>query len=58
MSLDTTPRPMPRGRLLAITAIAGVVGFIVVFGAIVPAEFGKDPTGLGKLGGLFGGRKR
>lgn len=53
MSLDTTPRPMPRGRLLTITAIAGVVGFVIVFGAIVPAEFGKDPTGLGKLGGLL-----
>ena len=53
MTDDTHPmRPMPRGRLLAITALALVVGFVIVFGAIVPAEFGKDPTGLGKLGGL------
>lgn len=45
-------RPMSRSRLLIVTVLAAVTGFVIVFGAIVPAEFGKDPTGLGKLGGL------
>lgn len=44
--------PQPKGRLLLMTGAALVVGFVIVFGAIVPAEFGQDPTGLGKLGGL------
>lgn len=53
MTDDTHPMtPMPKGRLLAITAIALVIGFLIVFGAIVPAEFGRDPLGLGKLDGL------
>jgi hypothetical protein len=53
MTDDTHPmRPMPRGRLILITALALVAGVVIVFGAIVPAEFGKDPLGLGKLGGL------
>ncbi|HET9161488.1 MAG TPA: hypothetical protein VFN88_12825 [Caulobacteraceae bacterium] len=53
MTDDTHPMPpMRKGRLLAITAIAAVAGFLIVFGAIVPAEFGRDPLGLGKLDGL------
>jgi hypothetical protein len=53
MTDDTHPmQPVHRSRLLLVTALALVVGFVIVFGAIVPAEFGKDPTGLGKLGGL------
>jgi hypothetical protein len=53
MTDETHPmRPMPKGRLLSITALALVVGFLIVFGAIVPAEFGKDPLGLGNLDGL------
>jgi hypothetical protein len=53
MSDETHPmQPVRRGRLLLVTALAFIAGFVIVFGAIVPAEFGKDPTGLGKLGGL------
>jgi hypothetical protein len=53
MTDDTHPmQPVRRGRLLLATALALIVGFVIVFGAIVPAEFGKDPTGLGRLGGL------
>lgn len=53
MSLDDQHlRPMDKGRLLLLTLLAFVAAFIIVFGAIVPAEFGRDPTGLGKLGGL------
>ena len=53
MSLDDQHlKSMPRGRLLLLTLLAFVAGFVIVFGAIVPAEFGRDPTGLGKLAGL------
>lgn len=53
MSLDArSTRPMSRGRLALITLAAFLVALLIVFGAILPAEFGKDPTGLGRLGGL------
>lgn len=53
MSDATHPiAPMSEVRLLLITALALIVGALIVFGAIVPAEFGKDPLGLGKLDGL------
>jgi hypothetical protein len=53
MSLeDQHLRPMAKGRLLLLTLLTFVAAFVIVFGAIVPAEFGRDPTGLGKLGGL------
>ena len=32
-----------------LTGSAAVVGALVLFGAVLPAEYGKDPTGLGKL---------
>jgi hypothetical protein len=53
--------PMRKGRLILITLAAAVPGFLIVFGAIVPAEFGRDPLGLGKLDGLsrlYGNRTR
>jgi len=43
---------MPRGRLiLAILGAAGLAALIVL-GAILPAEFNRDPLGIGKLSGL------
>lgn len=40
-------------RGLALTlALALVVSAFVVFAAVLPAEYGRDPTGLGKLTGL------
>lgn len=51
--MSTEPsRPMPRGRLiLAILGAAGLAA-LVVLGAILPAEFNRDPLGVGKLSGL------
>jgi hypothetical protein len=43
---------IPPGRLLALTAGALVISTLVVFGAILPAEFNLDPLGLGKATGL------
>jgi hypothetical protein len=45
-------KPLPAGKMLAITAGALLVATLVVFGAILPAEFNKDPLGLGKISGL------
>ena len=45
-------QPLSAGRMLAITAGALVVASVIVFGAILPAEFNIDPLGLGKLTGL------
>ena len=52
MNMDTGSRPMSRGRL--ILAILGTVALaaLIVVGAILPAEFNRDPLGVGKLSGL------
>ncbi len=42
-----------RGLLLTL-ALALAVSVLVVFAAVLPAEYGRDPTGLGKLTGLSG----
>jgi hypothetical protein len=47
-----TIRPMPRGRLIAATLGALAVAVLIVLGAILPAEFDRDPLGVGKLTGL------
>lgn len=47
-----TTDPMPRGRLIALTLGALAVAALIVFGAILPAEFNKDPLGLGRLTGI------
>jgi hypothetical protein len=53
MSADPLPfRPLPRGRLLAMTFGALAAAVVIVCGAILPAEFNKDPLGLGKATGL------
>jgi hypothetical protein len=43
---------MPKGRLIALTVGGLVVATVVVFGAILPAEFNMDPLGIGKATGL------
>jgi hypothetical protein len=43
---------IPAGRLIALTAGGLVVATVVVFGAILPAEFNLDPLGIGKATGL------
>jgi hypothetical protein len=46
-------RPMPRRRLLIWTALALVLATLIVLGAILPAEFNRDPLRLGKLTGVI-----
>jgi hypothetical protein len=43
---------MPKGRLIALTIGGLLVATVVVFGAILPAEFNLDPLGIGKATGL------
>src|SRR5678815_2710261 len=43
---------MSKGPLIAATLGALIVSVLIVLGAILPAEFNKDPLGLGKLTGL------
>lgn len=45
--------PTPR-RLLALVGIGAVVATVVTVTAVLPAEFGRDPTGIGGLLGLTG----
>jgi len=43
---------LSRGKLLLATGAAIFAGVLIVFGAIVPAEYGIDPLGMGKLSGI------
>jgi hypothetical protein len=43
---------MTRGRLILATLGALVLAALVVLGAILPAEFDRDPLGVGRLSGL------
>jgi hypothetical protein len=53
MSANEQPnRPMAKGRLIAATLGAAVLAVLIVLGAILPAEFNRDPLGVGKLSGL------
>jgi hypothetical protein len=45
-------KPLSAGTMLAITAAALVVATLLVYGAILPAEFNYDPFGLGRMTGL------
>lgn len=45
-------RPMPRGRLILATVGALVLAALIVLGAILPAEFDRDPLGVGRVSGL------
>src|SRR4051812_33796466 len=49
---DTTPIAVPSRRLVIFTAAAAVVATVVMFGFVLPAEYGYDPTGFGRLTGL------
>jgi hypothetical protein len=49
---NPSPAPTsPRGAL-ALLGSAAAAGAIIVFGAVLPAEYGRDPLGLGKLTGV------
>jgi hypothetical protein len=45
-------RPLSKGKILAITAGGIIAGTLIVCGAILPAEYNRDPLGLGRLTGL------
>jgi hypothetical protein len=45
------PSPTPRNIVIA-TLLAAAVGFMLLIGAILPAEYGIDPTGIGRALGL------
>ncbi|MBO9575441.1 MAG: hypothetical protein J7494_06885 [Sphingobium sp.] len=44
-------KPLSRKAVGILTASAAAVGALLLFGAVLPAEYGKDPIGLGKLTG-------
>ncbi|WP_293676026.1 hypothetical protein [uncultured Phenylobacterium sp.] len=53
MSLNDQPtRPMRKGPLIAATLGALLIAVLIVLGAILPAEFNRDPLGLGRHSGL------
>lgn len=52
MSTDTSSRPMSRGRLILAILGTAALAALIVLGAILPAEFNRDPLGVGKLSGL------
>jgi hypothetical protein len=45
-------QPLDARRMVAITAGALVVATLIMFGAVLPAEFNWDPLGLGRMSGL------
>jgi hypothetical protein len=51
-SPNPQPAPMSRKAVLIATAGGAVVAALIVFGAVLPAEYHKDPLGVGKLTGI------
>ena len=52
MSGQQAQPALSRGRLVLATAGTLVLAVLIVLGAVLPAEFGRDPLGVGKLSGL------
>ncbi len=50
--LTPTPEPPSANRLLKSTAIALGVAAVILFTIVLPAEYGVDPTGIGRVLGL------
>jgi hypothetical protein len=50
-AVETLPS---NARLLAVTAVAILVAAIILTTAVLPAEYGIDPTGIGRRLGLTG----
>lgn len=46
-------KPLSRGRLLLGTAGAALIAAVVLFAGVIPAEYGRDPLGLGKAAGTL-----
>lgn len=53
MSADHIAQPPSRTKLLALSAAAFVAAAFIVVGAVLPAEFHRDPLGIGKATGLL-----
>jgi hypothetical protein len=53
-TLPSTPVVASKGTLLKATGVAIVLAMIVLTTAVLPAEYGIDPTGAGKVLGLSG----
>jgi hypothetical protein len=51
-SSDSSAELPSKRKLLVATAIALVIAFLVVILVVMPAEYGKDPTGFGELTGI------
>ena len=49
---NTSNTPPSSRTLLRSTLIAAVVACVVLVGAVLPAEYGVDPTGVGRILGL------
>jgi hypothetical protein len=45
-------KPPSGKRVIILTVVGFVVGSLIVLGAIMPAEYNRDPLGLGQLTGL------
>jgi len=55
MTSSTLLHPLPsRAQLVKATAIAAVAAGLILVIAVLPAEYGIDPTGLGRKLGLLG----
>ena len=48
----TEAAPPTQRRTLILAGSAIVTGALVLFAGLIPAEYGRDPTGLGKLTGI------
>lgn len=52
----TTPSPLPEGpspaSLRRATLVAVIIAAVLVVTAVLPAEYGVDPTGIGRRIGL------
>lgn len=44
--------PPTRRTIFLLTAGASVAAFFILFAAVLPAEYNRDPTGLGRLTGI------
>ena len=52
MTAPVTPEPPSAGSLMRSTVIALVVAAVLLVTCVLPAEYGKDPTGIGRMLGL------
>lgn len=47
-----TPNSLSRGRIVFLTLAAAAVALLILFAAVLPAEYHRDPTGLGRITGI------